>query len=184
MLLWEQYITKQNPYWKNSLPMKLFDVSIVESKEKTDVYKSYILKNKLKKETLRKKWVERTVALKLVLFGYIDALPIKFNAIDEKRLIKNACTHYNNLWESRDEWSWQYEDKFADENSSDKLFLNRIVVNYLRHEYNWYEQKLDSLYWKTWRLEWYIRLKTNILNEIWIAYPFLNDEVKRQISLL
>ena len=71
-------------------------------------------------------------------------------------------------------------DYWADKNS-DKEFLDRIQVNYIRHCLTSYEEDLWSVFGETGAFEGRMRIKEEVLKKIAVLYPYLKKECKRQI---
>jgi hypothetical protein len=66
--------------------------------------------------------------------------------------------------------------------SSEKAFLDRITVNYIRHELTKYEDVLESSVGKVGRLEAADTIRDMIYNKISDKYPHLQDECDRQYN--
>jgi hypothetical protein len=94
------------------------------------------------------------------------------------KLLKNAINHYNSLWADRGKF-----EKSASEDS-DKDFLNRIKVNYLRHNCSNYEEELENIFNQIGKDDGYFLLKKRILFEIGCVYNDLKPECERQASEL
>jgi hypothetical protein len=114
-----------------------------------------------RKETIR--WAE-------------DLPPPSLPAYDRDTLISLACQHYNQLWMFRGR-----DDKWASASASDE-FLDRISVNYLRHECSHYEDQLMQAWGSIAASQARTIIKEKVLLAIEEAYPWLEDECNRQID--
>ena len=95
-------------------------------------------------------------------------------------LIRRACAHYNaRRWQSERE---PYGPPARAD--SDPLFLERIAVNYLRHELSPYEAQLGAIYGRVGVREGYIALKAKVLAAIAVSYPEFAAECERQAASL
>lgn len=89
-------------------------------------------------------------------------------------------------WEDRQEIENEAEELaceiecFNYETPNDAL-LQRIIVNYIRHNLIDYDSSLYALYNKMEKKEKYTRIKTEVLKKIAEAYPNYKDECYRQI---
>jgi|SRR6185312_794463 len=72
------------------------------------------------------------------------------------------------------------EDQKPASHSSDSSFLDRIMVNYVRHKLVSYQDKLHYAHRSQVRNTAYFMLKRKILDRIKETYPFLANECDRQ----
>lgn len=107
------------------------------------------------------------------LLNNINKLEITVPRYDLPTLRQTACDHYNSHWtNSRD-----YKRAAPDD---DQDFLDRITVNFLRHELSCYEAQLVEITGKVGKQVGYEQLKQRVLNAIAETYPDLSDECDRQ----
>lgn len=91
------------------------------------------------------------------------------------RLVREACAHYNERQDARGQWdAWEATPQ------SDPEFLDRIMVNFLRHELTAYEAELAALYGKIGRADAGPVIRNRVLDAIAGAYPGLAGECSRQ----
>lgn len=166
--------TATNPHYKSGPPVKLYLISRVKRCEKKKSFIDYIEKNKSKRAILSEKMKTRAEEERQKLFSYISGLDIKIPKMEKGTLIKNAVSHYNELWAERG------KDKYACVNS-DADFLNRISVNYLRHDCSRYEEELGEIFGKIGVDDGYILLKNKVLEKIKEIYPFLSEACNNQL---
>lgn len=158
----------QNPFYRNAPDIKLYKIDRVEKIEDTVEFKELYEKTKKRKESSKKAILTKTKNI----IEYVDGLIINIKKIDEKELKGKAIDSFN-------EWkSYKSEDGYC--GNGDKLFFNRIIVNFLRHECSNYEKKLDEIYGKVGIDDAYMRLKNKVLDAIKNTYPFLSEECERQ----
>ena len=112
------------------------------------------------------------------LQAYLEGVEIKVPRLDEQPLIKRASGHYNARQIDR-----VGLDLFADE-SSDRVFLERITVNYLRHELTCYEHQLTKIAGKVGADDARMEMKEKVLDAISEKYPWLAKECWRQVKRL
>jgi hypothetical protein len=111
--------------------------------------------------------------------AWLDGLKISVPKMDMKKLIKRACESYNAMRVYRDD---RIDYGPANENS-DQDFLDRICVNYLRHELTRYERHLEEIAGKVGTGEAYLEMKDKVLDAIAEAYPELGMECLKQSNL-
>jgi hypothetical protein len=109
------------------------------------------------------------------LLDWVERLQVKVRRYETKEaLTEAACRHYNELWAERDDGRGRYDDKHASP-SDDVEFLNRITMNFLRHDCSGYERYLDSVAGKTGAPEARALLREKINKKILEQYPFLHS---------
>ena len=125
--------TRRNPRYKRASPMKLYEIQRVLSVESTDDFKLELEKSRKRSE----KMVARMDAKRETMLEYAMSVEITLPDIPYETVLEKAIQSYN---------SFHYDDgRFAD-TGSDKEFLKRICINYLRHECTVYEDELDKIF--------------------------------------
>lgn len=165
---------KTNMLYKSGPKMKLYKLTRVIDMEKNELFISDFRIAQKRSESARKGALKK----KTELIDYIKGMKIVIPQLPEETLIKNACDHYNDLWDSRGR-----DDKRASP-SNDERFLNRIAVNYLRHELTTYENELERMFGKVGAAEGRSLLKEKILYLISEAYLVLWSECMEQLDRL
>lgn len=167
-LLGECDVRVMNPHYKQAAPMQLYQLKRVKRAERTAAFK------KFKDAKERRSIVSSGVAEKKrdELIRETSETQVNVPKIKDYRLA--ACRHYNRLWEERGEC-----DKSASL-SDDKEFLDRISVNFLRHEMTRYEENLASVSGRVGCQKARYLHKIIVLDAIAGAYPELADECARQ----
>ena len=161
---------KNMPYFKKTGKMQLYKLTRVIEMEQNETVMEDLKKARKRSELAKKRASKLSEKLK----EYIMKLEITVPLMPEKTLIENACSHYNSLWADRGK-----DDKHASP-SDDEVFLNRIAVNYLRHELTIYEDELVRMFGKIGAVEGRPLLKERILDLIGDSYPFLANECDNQ----
>jgi len=163
---------KTNPIFRCASPMKLFNCERVHLFEDTDEW----MTAREKADTRSK--VARNVAERKRddLLKEAESLSIDIKIIPMDKVIKNAISHYNRWQRERNSYA---SSAHID---SDHSFLERISVNYLRHEKTNYDFELYKLRRRVGVHEAYFIVKTKVLNVIKESYPTLGDECDRQLE--
>lgn len=164
-------LTKPNPRYKMASPMKLYHLGKVEGIEQSEEFKKYQLES-----LSRKKAAMKAVDTKKDrLFAEIASWRANIRKIPLSKARTDAIEYYNH-------WSlFHGSDKHASLDS-DQGLLDRITVNYLRHNLSNYEPGLSKLFNRVGMAEAYKTWKIKILEVIAEIYPELAHEVKRQIE--
>jgi len=164
----------KNPMFASAAPMQLYLANRVKRQEKNKRFKEWIKKSEAKREKLSKKLKEVNEKKRQKLIDYINSLEIEIPKMPLKKLREKAVEHYNWLWRvERNQW-----DKLATINDDEK-FLNRICVNYLRHEHKHYESEIAKMFGKVGKDEGYYLLKKKINEKIFKIYPELLKDLEK-----
>ena len=156
-----------NPHYKSGPEMKLYAVARVLEIEKTPAWQAWLAASES-----RKRGAKTAVETKRVkLIDYAEALVISVPEIPKEKLTEVACRHYNNR--ARD------DDMPADKDS-DQGFLDRISVNYLRHQMSAYERQLMAVYGRVGVDEGVRIIRRKVYAAITEAYPSFGEECRRQ----
>lgn len=114
------------------------------------------------------------------LLETIRRLEIKVPQIERDELIERACDSYNShklgLYLER---GYEYTPASKDSNPQ---FLERLMVNYLRHEMTDYERLLARTYGRVGVRAAYYEIAKKVYDAIARAYPDLFDECDRQLK--
>jgi hypothetical protein len=161
--------TKPNPYSKNAAPMQLYCPERIKSIEQTPEFQERFAKSAARKSGAKKGVQTKTANLRQKVSREKIGVP-KFKM---KKLIEKACDHYNALQ------SFYNSDLFASEHSP-LIFLQRICVNYLRHELTQYDEVLDKMKGKVGCNDVYWDVRDKVLDKIAEQYPMLAEECRRQ----
>lgn len=167
--------TVPNPHYSRSADMKLYSLTRVESIETSTEYILFCEINKKRKQGAAN--AVRTKKEKLLrrVAGWDIYIP-RQNLTD---VIQDAISSYNGRVVDRSDDGFIYEPASL---NSDKEFLYRITVNFLRHRCSPYERKLVEIAGKVGTKEAYILLNQNIFKKISELYPELQAECDRQLE--
>lgn len=168
--------TRPNPRYRVAgAPVRLYRLSRVEEAEAVEEFKARLEKARVRSAAGKKAAGKKREELKALIAGVV--INVERRPLDQVRA--EAITHYN---ERNSALSWRYpyrEYGYATPNS-DHDFLERITVNYVRHELTAYDGLWQSLYGQVGRDEAYILLRDRVLAAIAETYPDLADECRSQ----
>lgn len=166
-----------NPHYKCAAPMKLYKLSRVEQIEQSQAFLHFKAQSKHRLEASKK-------ALKTKRSNLIEkvaAMEIFIQRKNFEEIIKDAVNSYNNFKSNCADERGDFDYQPASINS-DKAFLTRITVNYLRHRCSPYEQILDRISGKVGKQEAYALLNQKIFQRISEMFPELKEECEKQLS--
>lgn len=159
--------TKTNPYYRSGPKMRLFKIDRVNEIEKKEDF----IHDKVKTDKRKESTQDAVLTKKCKLRSYIKDIEIYIPHIEKKSLIKESVDHYNDLHFDQGKRAFINDDE---------VFLNRICVNYLRHEASVYETELEKIKGKTGKIAAYSILKERILEQIAKQYDWLEEECNNQ----
>lgn len=163
-----------NPRYKSAPAMLLYSLDRVQLIEESDNFK-----RDLQKAERRKLSASKAVETKRnVLLNDIQLMSIELPVYDKQTLYKYAVNHYN----SRRKEAYSYYDYEPASMDADELFLNRITVNYLRHELTGYEVYLASMYGCVGKKNGIDLVRKKVYEKISDTYPFLKTECEDQLK--
>lgn len=162
--------TRPNPVYRSAAPARLWSLARVVEAEGGPAFTSRRASGK------RRSAVSAAAAdrKRAGLLAGIRGVSVTVPRMDRDKVIRQACAHYNALAGERGRYD------AAAGPDADPAFLERITVNYLRHELTGYEQELADLYGLTGRPEASRLIKERVLDAIAAAYPWLAGECQRQ----
>ncbi len=169
-------MTKQNPVYKSAPEMKLYLTEKIKNLENTEKFIGLIEKSKKRKKSS----IKGVETKRNKTINYVNSLKIVIPKISLEELKKCAIDHYNSFLLIKEERNIYKDYSTVFYNCKDFDFLNRIQVNYIRHELTDYEEKLRNLFGKVGKSKAYKLLKCKILDEISKQYPMLKEECYRQ----
>ncbi len=160
---------KDNPMYKSASPMKLYAMARVLAAESEESF----IAQKLKAESRSKTMKNVANLKKQELLEQIDHMTFRIKVIPEESLLKNAIRSYNDFHEmigmERNNFSFDYATP-----KSDKTFLERIEVNYIRHNLTQYDTALETMAGRIGVHEAVVKIKFMILDAISEKYPYLS----------
>lgn len=167
-------ILKDNPHYKCSSPMKLWEEQVVLAAMETPEYKQMRESGEKRRASAQKAVETKKLKAEEVLDELLASLTVR--VIDilelEKITLKEKQAWYNsNCYDGFD---------FRNAYSADELTLQRWQVNYIRHNLCQYDKGLMVIFGKTGKRDLFVKLKKTVLEKISEAYPYLADECERQ----
>jgi hypothetical protein len=157
--------TRPNPRYRSAAPMRLWTLAKVEAAEASREFGG----RKAEAEARSAAGKARAAEKAQELAERVSSIEVNVPRLPRADLIRRACDSYN-------AWS---QDFRATPGSSPE-FLDRICVNYLRHELTDYERALESLYGQVGRADARDIIREKVYNAIADAYPDLAAECRRQ----
>ena len=160
---------KDNPMYRSAPPMKLYAMARVLAAESEESF----IAQKLKAESRSKTMKNVANLKKQELLEQIAHMTFRIKVIPEESLLKNAIRSYNDFHEmigmERNNFSFDYATP-----KSDKTFLERIEVNYIRHNLTQYDTALETMAGRIGVHEAVVKIKFMILDAISEKYPYLS----------
>ena len=170
--------TAPNPHYKSAAPVQLYDLARIKRIEKTKLFLIWREKS-VKRQAAAKRAVE-TKLQKLIaeVESWVIELPDKsFKAVRDEA-IKSYNERQKTRMATQDFWG-NYDWQGASVDSSDD-FLERIIVNYIRHRLTHYHDKLVMMFGKVGKDQGYLVLFKKICLAISVKWPELAHEAKDQ----
>lgn len=164
-----------NPRFKKAAPLELYLLTRIENIEQSNGFKEFALASDKRKAAEPNGNGNENQTLLAEIEGW--EILISSEALDKLRC--DAIDAYN----GHQDWICEYEFRgirFATKDS-DPNFLDRITVNYLRHQLSDYGNRLVQLLGPTGKDEAYKALRDKILLAIAERYPELATECRRQV---
>ncbi len=164
-------LTKRNPHYRSASPTRLYRTSRIEEVEQREDVQAALKRGQLRSERAT------LVSERTRLSGLMKARAFSCTVpeIPQEQLKSLAIEHYNSRLKLLGGENYVFLDHV------DPTVLNRITVNYVRHELSRYDNELSSIKGKVGRHEIHAWIKRRVLEEIARVYPYLNVECERQM---
>ena len=159
---------RNNPHYGRASEMKLYKISRVESIEKNEHFLIDFQKTILR----RKSSLKMVETKKDNLLIQISELPISVEIIPRYELIPLVIDAYNDR---------NYYKDYLTLRDLDQSKLEKLTVNYIRHQLTSYDQCLGLIFSKVGKKEGYRLLKERIYKCISESYPDLTRECALQL---
>jgi hypothetical protein len=169
-LLGEPDELRPNPVYRSAAPMRLWVLARTTAAEEDPAFAQ-------RQESSRRRSAASaavTARKREELIAKAASIPVRVPVIAQERLIRRACASYNALRADRADYTPATP-------GSDPEFLERITVNYLRHELTCYEDQLAALFGSVGRAEAEPVIRERVYDAIASAYPDLAGECARQL---
>ena len=102
--------------------------------------------------------------------------------LKKRQLYNLAVDHYNDLHEWRSIERNNYNFEYATVQGSSEDFLERIAVNFLRHDGTTYDEELEAYFNRVGKHEAINAVREHVYDLISHEYPYLSAECSRQMS--
>ena len=165
-------LEKRNPRYASAAPMKLYFLWRIENMERTAQWQQRRAVAKKRSESSSRAAATKAARLLRSLQNMTIVVPI----LPMNQLVQSACRHYNDMAIDR-------EKPFRAKPTSEKAFLDRICVNYLRHELTDYEEHLEDVFGKVGVNLARSEIRTRVYSAIAELYPALASECETQLQL-
>lgn len=169
---------RDNPYYKCAGKMKLYTIERVLQTEETPAFKAAFVISQ-KRSLKAKESAEKAIDTKIdkLCDLVLEQTGIYLPDYTPEELTLAACEHYNSLcwmpehiYFKKIESGWVFREASP---QSDKNFLNRITVNYLRHTYSDYDDSLDYIQGRVGKDVAYSQIREEVDEAIYNKYPWL-----------
>lgn len=174
--LGEPLILKANPRYRSAAPMRLYAQKQVKKIEKQIDWQT-ARAVAAARSTKGKAAAERRAQ---ALLAQAKTIHIVVHPLPKKELLYASLEHYNSRQEQlsyeRDWFKWSHADEGAPPN-----FLERIQVNFLRHQRTFYDSILVRLFAKSGGPRARLIVTQRIFEAIEALHPWLAAECRRQL---
>jgi len=161
-------LIKNNPMFRGASEMKLYKVSRIDEIEKCELFLIDFQKTSLRRKKSKKMVNTKTDNL----LNKISNFSISVKEYNRQELIKMVIDSYNQRNNHKEPIS---------QRETDQTTMERLMVNYIRHELTSYDDILMELYSKTGKEQAYKLLNERIYKSIGEVYPYLIEECALQI---
>lgn len=157
-----------NPHYKCSSPMQLWEEKVVKQKERTKKFKEYAEK-KAKRSQAMQKSIEKRKNETLEMSKTFDVTVERIDMDDlrEETLISK--------------WNWYMDTEQYDRADyvyiADPETLVRWEINYIRHNLTNYDYELEKLYRQIGKSDAYFEYRKNLMKKIKEVYPELKEYI-------
>lgn len=158
-----------NPYYRSGPPICWYWLVRVEQVERQPEFQQA----RTRAERRRKLALDAAECRRRELLSRVEGLTIEVPRLEALELERHA-------WESYSRLQWERDHAEADGAGADLEFMQRICVNYLRHELTIYDQQLREIAGQVGCHSAYLALKSKVLKAIADVYPDLAPECMRQ----
>lgn len=162
---------KSNPKYITMAPMQLYRQSRVEIVEETPEFQQIVEETEPRRQRLREAAQQAAERRRCELFDWVHDLEIDIPIFEWETLVSRAYASHR-----------LHQQEMGKDDPSSPSDVDRVVVNFLRHNCTDYEVHLAKMFGKTGKDRAYIDLKEKILGAIAEAYPRLESECERQID--
>ncbi|MCC3271870.1 hypothetical protein MUK71_06805 [Arthrobacter zhangbolii] len=159
--------TARNPFSRKAAPMKLYSLERVEAIEATPEYRRAREASRNRQLAAR----ERALVKKKAAVAVAESLDLRITPEPWDTVLQKAIAHFNGRLRGKQSPAGL---------STAPSRLNRLTVNYLRHQQTSYEEELKEFKGVVGVGEAYLVVRNRILDLIADTYPQLKAECERQ----
>lgn len=177
--LGEPDLLAPNPHYRSAPPWKLYLIARVEAIEQSDAFQLAALRARPRRRGAAQAVETKRDAMR----RHVARLDYAVPAMDREQLVRQACAAYNGRIARRSErrrWADEGVEYRPATPESAPRFLERLCVNFLRHELTKYDHDLDDLIGKVGVGLAYPIIAAKVFDAIAVAYPWLQAECERQ----
>lgn len=167
--------SRPNPRFASAAPMRLYLRERVVAAEQSEQWAALAASVDRRRAGSQRAAETKTARL----LAYVDGMDIQVPVLPMPDVLQSACNNYDDLQEEKAFRRGFYDWKGATPDS-DAVFLERITVNYLRHEFSHYDAELKRIFGRVEVNEAYVHLNNKVYAAIAAAYPDLASECERQ----
>ena len=138
--------------------LKYYQKERVLKAEQTQAYIDYQIRTCSMRKKISETQLRAHEERRKKLFNFIDQLDISIPVMEWDILVEQACDHYNDYWSNKAHFCFE---KHAD-CDSDPAFIQRIVMNMIRHQNEHYEPIIEQMFGMTGKQEGYELLRSRI----------------------
>jgi len=168
--------TKRNPYYRSASPMQFYASDRALACEQTEEWKEAASKAATRSQTGKVAAARRAE----MLVAEAETMLITVHHLLPDTLLQRAIAAYN-AYHAELEYERGY-DYIPASQHSDSAFLERIIVNYIRHELSLYDRHLEELAGRVGVDGASTMIRRRVYAEIAAIYPEYSDECQRQLQ--
>jgi hypothetical protein len=168
-LLGTEDAVRRNPIYRTAAPQRLYKRERVLAAEESMDFEA------ARAGSLHRAERGRAIAArkKAGLLKEIGRLEVRVTKLDAKTLRRRAIAHYEERQYARDGYDFC---------TPEGAMLERITVNYIRHELTEYDDHLDALFGRIGKQAAIFAVREKVYAAIAAAYPQLAAECQRQLD--
>lgn len=166
---------KPNPVYRSATPMQLWNAARIAAVEESDDFRRWQERSKTARQAQSLRMLAQHQQTRSESTAWASTVAINVAALSHSTLIRRACAAYNDLPRTLEHGAYATP-------SDSPEFLERISVNYLRHECTDYDRLLTERFGVTGVAEAQTILRQRVYTAIASAYPHLAAECARQLE--
>lgn len=167
-------VLQTNPKYRTGPMLRLYAMARVESAEATDAFKAAMRKLTKRRAANPDAGKRAAETKRTKLLAEVDAMRIAVTRLPADELLRRAIESYNGRPQRNGDSGLASPTSPAD-------FLERIQVNYIRHELTIYDLALAETFARVGKEDAISRIQERVFEAIAEAYPSLADESDRQM---